>query len=219
VLALAATPASRAWRGEPRSVDAAGAMSSPGMRALIATDLPIGVLFGALDVGVPAFCKAHGAAAAAGAVLAALAVGSMAGGLVYGSRPRRATARRYALLLALIALFTAPLAAAESILALGLLAGLAGVMVAPMNSVGLALIDDVAPPGTAAEATSWLGAGYQGGLAVGTALAGAIVDDAGTTTVFLIAFAFAAMAALMAWLGRGALSTKARRPAPGTLHA
>ncbi len=96
VLALAATPASRAWRGEPRDVGAAGAMATPGMRALIATDVPIGMLFGALDVAVPAFCKANGAAAAAGAVLAALAVGSMIGGIVYGSRPRPVTAARYA---------------------------------------------------------------------------------------------------------------------------
>jgi MFS family permease len=210
VLALAATPASRAWRGEPRAVGAAGAMASRGMRTLVAVDVPIGMLFGALDVAVPAFCKANGAAAAAGAVLAALAVGSMIGGVAYGARPRRATASRYAVLLALMALFTAPLAAAGTIAVLGVLAGLAGLFVAPMNSVGLALIDDVAPPGTAAEATSWFGAAYQGGLAAGTGLAGAIVDDAGTTTVFLFAFAFASLSALIAWVGQRALSTPAR---------
>ena len=185
-------------------------MTSPGMRTLVATDVPVGVMFGALDVAVPAFCKAHGASAAAGAVLAALALGSMIGGVVYGSRPRRATARRYALLLAVMAVFTAPLAAAETIAVLAVLAGVAGLMVAPMNSVGLALIDDVAPVGTAAEATSWVGAAYQGGLGIGTALAGAIVDDAGTTTVFLIAFAFAALSALIAWLGRRRLAPQPR---------
>ena len=67
-----------------------------------------------------------------------------------------------------------------------------------MNSVGLALIDDVAPAGTAAEAMPGLGAAYQGGLAIGTALAGA-TSTAGTTTVFLVAFGFAALAALIAW--------------------
>ncbi len=210
VLALAATPASRAWRGQPRAVGAAGAMASRGMRTLVATDLPVGAMFGALDVAVPAFTKGHGSAAAAGAVLAALAVGSMLGGVLYGSRPRRATATRYALLLAIMAAFTAPLAAAGSILVLGLLAGLAGLFVAPMNSVGLSLIDDVAPPGTAAEATSWTGAAYQGGLAVGTGLAGAIVDDSGTTVVFLAAFGFAALSALIAWLGRRRLAPQAR---------
>ena len=202
VLALAATPASRAWRPERRDVGIAGAMSSRGMQTLIATDVPVGVLFGCLDIAVPAFTKAHGVEAAAGAVLAALAVGSMIGGVVYGSRPRRPTGARYAFLLAVMAVLTLPLAAAETVLALGVLAGVAGLFVAPMNSIGLALIDNVAPPGTAAEATSWTGAAYQGGLALGTALAGAVVEDAGTTAVFAIAAAFGGLSALIAWLGR-----------------
>jgi predicted MFS family arabinose efflux permease len=172
------------------------------MQTLIATDVPVGVLFGCLDIAVPACTKAHGVEAAAGAVLAALAVGSMIGGVVYGSRPRRATGARYAFLLAVMAVLTLPLAAAETVLALGILAGVAGLFVAPMNSIGLALIDNVAPPGTAAEATSWTGAAYQGGLALGTAFAGAIVEDAGTTAVFAIAAAFGGLSALIAWLGR-----------------
>jgi MFS family permease len=87
VLALASTPASRAWRSRTRTVGRAGALASAGLRTLVATDVPVGAMFGVLDVAVPAFAKAHGAAAAAGAVLAALAVGSMIGGVVYGSRP------------------------------------------------------------------------------------------------------------------------------------
>lgn len=206
VLAFAATPASRAWRGERRSFGGFGAISCVGMQALVAVDIPIGAMFGVLDVAVPAFAKQHGAAAAAGAVLAALAVGSMLGGLAYGARAHRATATRYALLLALLAACTLPLAAAETIVVLALFMGLAGLMVAPMNSVGLALIDDVAPAGTAAEATSWIGAAYQGGLAIGTGLAGAVVDDAGTTAVFLGACGFAAVSAALAWTWRRQLA-------------
>ena len=209
VLAFAATPASRAWRGEPRAAGGFGAIASAGMRALVAVDVPIGAMFGALDVAVPAFSKAHGAEAAAGAVLAALALGSMIGGLAYGARAHRATATRYALLIAVLAACTLPLAAAGTIVALGLLMGVAGLMVAPMNSVGLALIDDVAPAGTAAEATSWIGAAYQGGLAIGTGLAGAVVDDAGTTAVFLGACGFAAVSAALAWTWRRQLARPA----------
>jgi MFS family permease len=203
VLAFAATPASRAWRGERRTLGGAGAMASAGMRTLVAVDIPLGAMFGVFDVAVPAFAKGHGAAAAAGAVLAALAVGSMLGGIYYGARARRATATRYALLIAILAASSAPLAIAGSIAVLGLLMGVAGLLVAPMNSVGLALIDDVAPPGTAAEATSWIGAAYQGGLALGTTFAGAVVAGVGTSTVFLFGFGFAALGAVVAWLGRG----------------
>jgi MFS family permease len=84
ILAFAATPVSRRWRGEPRTVGRAGALASAGMRTLITVDVPVGMLFGILDVAVPAFARAHGAPAAAGAILAALAVGSMVGGIVYG---------------------------------------------------------------------------------------------------------------------------------------
>lgn len=211
ILALAATPASRAWRPARREVGRAGAIASPGMRVLIGTDVPIGMLFGALDVGVPAFAKAHGAEAAAGAVLAALAVGSMIGGVIYGARAGRPTGLRYALLLGILAILCAPLPLAETVLALGALMALAGLLVAPMNSVGLGLIDYVAPAGTAAEATSWVGAAYQGGLAVGTGLGGAIVEGAGTDAVFLVAFGFACAAALVAWLGRRALTPQPSR--------
>ena len=61
------------------------------MRTLIATDLPFGAMFGVLDVAVPAFAKAEGSPAAAGAVFAALAVGSMVGGIVYGRRTAAST--------------------------------------------------------------------------------------------------------------------------------
>lgn len=201
-LALAATPASRAWRPARRNVGRAGALASPGMRTLLAIDVPIGALFGALDVAVPAFAKARGAEAAAGAVIAALAIGSLVGGIAYGARPRTGGAGRYALLIALFAVLCAPLALAGSVLALGLLMAVAGLFVAPMNSVGLGMIDQVAPAGTAAEATSWTGSAYQGGLAAGTALAGAVVEGAGTDVVFLMAFGFAALSASIAWLGR-----------------
>ena len=39
------------------TVGRAGAMASAGMRALVATDVPIGAMFGALDVAVPAFAQ------------------------------------------------------------------------------------------------------------------------------------------------------------------
>ena len=83
MLAFASTQASRRWRA-PRKRHWAGALTSAGMLTLIFGDIPLGAMFGALDVAVPAFAKAEGAAAAAGIALAALAVGSMLGGIVYG---------------------------------------------------------------------------------------------------------------------------------------
>jgi hypothetical protein len=109
-------------------------------------------------------------------------------------------------LLTVLAVLCSPLPLAESVLALGVLMALAGLLVAPSNSIGLGLIDHVAPPGTAAEATSWTGAAYQGGLAIGTGLAGAIVEGAGTDEAFLVAFGCTSLVAAIAWLGRSRLA-------------
>ncbi len=215
VLALAATPASRAWRAPRRTVGRAGAMASPGVRSLVAVDVPFGAMFGALDVAVSAFAKANGATAAAGVVLAALAVGSATGGVVYGARARKPTVARYGLLLGALALCSVPLAFADSIVALGVLMAVAGLFVAPGVSVGFALIDDVTPAGTASEATSWLSSAYQGGLALGTAIAGATIESAGTTAVFLGAAGCAGLATLIVWAGRRSLRPPPD-PAPAT---
>jgi len=207
VLAFAATPASRSWRGAAREVGWEGALASPGMRALIVIDVPFGALFGTLDVAVPAFAKSHGSAAAAGAALAALAVASMVGGIVYGARPprgRRAT--RYVVLLATMTVLMVPLVLAQSIAWLIVGMALAGLLVAPSSTLGLGLLDDLAAAGTAAEATAWVSTAYGLGLAIGTLLGGPLVDGPGTTAAFAAACGLCGVATLIAVAGRRRLS-------------
>ena len=170
VLAFAATPASRNWRGEEHANRHwLGALASPGMRTALAADIPFGALFGVLDVAVPAFAKAEGSSAVAGLLLAALAVGSMIGGVIYGSRPRAVSGVRYAQLSTLQAALMVPLIFSDSTLALGFSMALAGLAVAPLSTVSFGLLDVIAPAGTATEASSWVLTGYQFGLAAGTA--------------------------------------------------
>ena len=66
-----------------------GALASPGVRTLVLISLPTGVGIGILEVGIPAFSRAEGAAAAAGVLLAIWSFGSGIGGLLYGTLPRR----------------------------------------------------------------------------------------------------------------------------------
>jgi predicted MFS family arabinose efflux permease len=204
VLAFAATPASRAWRGAEVHVTRhwAGPLTSPGIRTMLLADVPFGAMFGAIDVAVPAFAKATGSAASAGFVLAALAVGSMIGGSIYGSRPRRLDGIRYAQLATLQALFVLPLVAADSIAVLAIGMAAAGLFVAPLSTIGFGLTDVVRPPGTDTEASSWTLTAYQFGLAGGTALAGTIVEGSGTTAAFALAAGCAAFSAAVLWLRR-----------------
>jgi MFS family permease len=223
VLAFAATPASRNWRGKGRKDSHwLGALASPGMRTALCADIPFGALFGLLDVAVPAFAKAHGSAAIAGLLLAALAVGSMIGGVIYGSRPRKVSGVRYAQLCTLQAVMTVPLVFSDSTLALGLSMGIAGLTVAAISTVSFGLLDIVAPPGTDTEASAWVLTAYQLGLAAGTAAGGLIVDGPGTRVAFAIAAGCAALSAAVLWVrrrtmeGHGIKAVGIVAPAPAT---
>jgi MFS family permease len=119
----------------------------------------------------------------------------MVGGIVYGSRRRTITPIRYVGMLSLLTALTLPLAAAETVAVLAVLMAVAGLAVAPSGTIAVALLDHVAPAGTATEAMSWTGTAYSGGLAIGTAAAGALVESSSTTIAFLAASACAALAA------------------------
>jgi MFS family permease len=198
VVAFTATPASRSWRSEPREAGRLGALDSRGMRTLVLACLPYGMVFGALDVTAPAFADLHGAAEAAGIALAALALGSMIGGLIYGSRswPWDLPARYLLLLLAMAAVL-ALAALSGGLPVFALLLAISGLMVAPATTIIYSLLDRVAPRGTATEATTWMILGYAVGGAIGAALAGVAVQTSGVKLGILVASAGALLSELV----------------------
>jgi hypothetical protein len=103
-LGLAATGASRAWRGRspvskrsgPRL---AGPLSSPAIRLVLAAAVLFGIGDGAVQVAVAGFAVRHGSERLAGLLLTAMSVGSVAAGLAYGTRSWRGSwAARFAAL-------------------------------------------------------------------------------------------------------------------------
>jgi MFS family permease len=213
VVAFTATPTSRSWRSEAREAGRLGALESPGMRTLVLASLPFGMVFGALDVAAPAFADLHGAAESAGIALAALALGSMVGGLIYGSRswPWDLPAR-YLVLLVALAGMVALAALSPGLPVFVLLLAVAGLVVAPATTIIYTLLDRVAPRGTATEATTWMILGYAVGGAIGAALAGIAIETWGATRGILVASAGALLSELVL-LGR--LDT-IRRPYEGS---
>jgi MFS family permease len=188
VVVFTATPASRSWRSEPREAGRLGALDSRGMRTLVLASLPYGMVFGALDVAAPAFADLHGAAESAGIALAALALGSMIGGLIYGSRSWRwDLPARYLLLLLAMAALLALSALSGGLPLFALLLAISGLMVAPATTIIYSLLDRVAPRGTATEATTWMILGYAVGGAIGAALAGVAVQTAGVKLGIVVA--------------------------------
>jgi predicted MFS family arabinose efflux permease len=189
-----------------------GALASPGVRTLVLISLPTGVGLGMLEVGIPAFSRAEGAAAAAGVLLALWSFGSLIGGLLYGTLPRPwGLFRTHLILGAVLPLTLLPLAVAPSVWVMGLLVLPAGCCIAPLLATRNELVGGVALPGMRTESYTWPITAFVGGIAIGAALAGALVEGPGWRTAFVIAAAVSAFGAVLAALWRRTV-----RPIPAT---
>jgi len=180
-----------------------GALASPGVRTLVLISLPTGIGIGMLEVGIPAFSRAEGAAAAAGVLLALWSFGSLIGGLLYGTLPRRRGLFQTHLIVgSLLPLTLLPLAAAPSVWVMALLVIPAGCCIAPLLATRNELVAGVAPPGMRTEAYTWPITAFVGGIAIGAAVCGVLVEGPGWRTAFVVAAVCAAGGALLAVLWR-----------------
>jgi MFS family permease len=209
-----ALPATRAIaiQARPAGASRLGALASPGVRTLVLISLPAGVAIGICEVGIPGFSRHEGAAAAAGVLLAMWSFGSGVGGLVYGLLPRRAGLRRMHLLVAAaLPLTILPLAAAPSVAVMALLVIPAGSTIAPLLATRNELVARVAPEGARTEAYTWPMTAFVGGIAIGSATAGALIEGPGWRTAFLVAAATGAAGFLLAVSRRHTLDRTAVR--------
>jgi MFS family permease len=192
------------------------ALASRELRALLGPVALTGAGLGAIEVGLPSLAIHAGSRPASGVLLALWSIGSMIGGLWYGSRVWRSSlTHRYRVLLGLAVLCTLPLIAARSIPAGLVCSLLAGVTIAPVFSCQYALVGRAVSAGTETEAFTWVSAALIGGLAAGEAIGGAVIAPAGVGAPFVISCVATLFAALLAF----DLRVPARRPAPGATAA
>ena len=221
-LAFAAFPASRAWRPDPAAArPAGGALRSPGMRTLVVVLAGTGVLFGSFEVAVASAAEALHETAAAGWLLGLWGLGSLIGGVAAARAGGAArTGSGLALLLCALAAGHVLLAAvAGSLLALAAVTVLAGTMIAPTLATPLAMVEDIAPAGTATEAFAWLATAIAVGTSVGAAGAGSVAEAAGPAATFVLAGGAAAVAAVVAALRAGTLTAAPEVLAPAAVPA
>jgi MFS family permease len=211
VLAFAALPASRSWRGEAAITGIAGALESPGMRTLVLAALPIGVCFGTLEVALPAFGAEHGSARIGGFLLAALSAGSIVGGIAYGAVSARLgpIERAYLVLVSAVPATMALLALPGSVALMVALILVAGSVIAPLTAVENQVLSTVAPRGAATEAFTWVIMSVVVGVAVGNATAGALAQEAGWRAALLMACGVAVLGAALSWARRPTLRASA----------
>ncbi len=198
-LLFVTSPAARG-RGS-RSVDRGRSpvLASAELRALLGPIFLNGLAIGAIEVGLPSLALHAGSRPASGLLLALWSVGSMTGGLWYGSRTWRAPlATRYRTLLLTGVLCVAPLVAARTIPEGVVGAILAGLVIAPVFSCQYALVGRAVSPGVETEAFTWVASALIGGLAAGSALAGGAISAAGVSAPFVLGVAAMALAGLSA---------------------
>ena len=172
------------------------------LRSLLAAAALYGISMGAFEIALTAFCTRHGARSAVGVLLAVWSVGSIVGGLVYGTRAwRRDIVKRVSLLLGALAALLAALTVASDVWTLAALLFAMGLPTAPFTSTLSAAVGDLSPPARRNEGFTWMTAMVTSGIAVGNAATGPLIqfDPA-------LGFPFAAVAAAAgALLGLGGL--------------
>ncbi|MFC8078685.1 MFS transporter [Streptomyces sp. NPDC057307] len=179
---------SRAWRSAPREAHWLGALRSPGLLALLAAFLFIGLALGSITVAGVAYADDQGRESVYGWLMAALGLGALVGGLVYGARQWTGTPERRLLwITGLLAAGYLPLMLTPGVVAMSALAALAGVFLAPALACAFIVVDRHAPRGTVTEAFSWLVTTFGVGTAFGTGVAGPAVELGGTSASFAVA--------------------------------
>ncbi|MDR6906920.1 MFS family permease [Agromyces sp. 3263] len=152
----------------------------------------------AVEAGVVAAFGHDGAEA--GIVLAVFSVGSLAGGLFLGHVPIGpwATARR--LLIVFVGVALAAFAMDFWWLAITLF--IAGIGIAPALAVLFAIVSASVKFSDTAEAYGWVGTGQLIGAALGSALAGFLIDGSGAQGAFWAASGLAFLGVVAAVIGR-----------------
>lgn len=160
----------------------------PGMPALALVFVAMGTIFGAVDVSTVAFATEQGARGMAGVVLAAFALGSLVSGLAYGAvhwTSRLST--RFAIGTAVLAAGVSLFLTASSKGALAVAMALTGVAIAPTLVNGNAMVQALVPSNRLTEGLAWISTASGAGAALGSWLAGARVDAAGSAGGFWVA--------------------------------
>ncbi len=183
--AVALGPATRGWRPEPdrTRVRGLGPAVAPGMPLLLFVSGALTFAFGVIGVTVPAFADLHlvgDGDALAGLLFALWGVGSVTGGLWFGTRQFRASLpTQWGATLGAVAVGMAALALVPNAALMAVALLLSGLTLAPALTVENALVAAIAPHRMINEAYTWVVTISFVGSGLGSAVAGVLVDRAG----------------------------------------
>jgi len=196
------TPVSRQARGvQSARWFTLRALHAAPLRALVGTSVLTGFAWGAMTFGLSALAVLSGSPRSSGVLVAALSVGSIVGGLLFGARRWSAGAtRRFRVLLAANAVVSAPLLLVRTVLAATPLAVVAGLTLAPIYATSYVLTGRFAPAGATTEAFTWTSSAFALGVALGTSAAGVSTQSTAPWSAFALACAAPLAASALTFL-------------------
>jgi MFS family permease len=207
--------AQRATEPEPHPREQRGggsALRAGGLQVLVSTFVATGAIFGAVDVVTVAFADERGHKGAASIVLATCAVGSCTAGIVFGLlRFAGPPARRWLLGVCAMAVSMIPLLLVGNLPFLAVALFVAGLSFAPTMITTMALVEEHVPRTQLTEGMTWVSTGLAVGVALGSSVAGWVIDAAGARAGYGVPAVSGAVAVAVGFLGYRRLS----RPAPG----
>ncbi|TFV67751.1 UNVERIFIED_ORG: MFS transporter [Bacillus sp. AZ43] len=174
------------------------AIRTKGLRVLFVVGAAVGAILGCLEIALVAFADQEGAKSLSGVLIAALAVGSMASGIGWGTVHWRLPLRiRLAAALVLLTVCSLPLLFVTDVWVMVPFVLIAGVAVSPSLISSFTLAELLVPRAAVTEAFTWIGTALGLGVAVGSSIAGKVVDVSGANAAFLVASVAAAVAAVV----------------------
>lgn len=175
---LSAAP-SRRWRPAPapQRTGTLGPLTHAGLRWLFVAVSGVGFALGAMNVWAVALADQLRMDLLSGLIPAALSIGSLIGGFLYGRRTWPGTLTAQLLSAALLfAVAWLPLMAVTGPVSAIVLTAVPGLLLTAVITLAFLTVDALAPPGTTTEAYAWLIAAVGTGQAAGTALSGALAE-------------------------------------------
>ncbi|MGW1561790.1 MFS transporter [Streptomyces sp. NPDC002144] len=196
----------------PREHQGGGsALRARGLQVLVATFVATGAIFGAVDVVTVAFADERGHKGAASVVLAVYAAGSCVAGIVFGLlRFAGPPQRRWLLGICAMAVSMIPLLLVGNLPFLAVALFVAGLSIAPTMITTMSLIEEHVPRAQLTEGMTWISTGLAVGVALGSSVAGWVIDAAGARAGYGVPAVSGAVAVAVGFLGYRRLS----RPAP-----
>jgi predicted MFS family arabinose efflux permease len=168
---------------------------------LVLANAGIGTLFGSFDISVVALATAQDARSWAGVLLGICAGGSMVAAFVLGTlRLRTPPLRRFQIGAVALTCAVVPLPFVTDLRLFAVLVFALGLTISPTQVAATARVEQTVPVTRLSEGLAWTTSALVAGVALGSSVAGQVVDAHGASKGFVVCLVAGALASLAAML-------------------